>query len=70
MSNDNPRQRIRRQETHIQGDNKSIAFRIDDHSVFFDNGDIASHQMVEASAQKGIVAHKSWDILTQCQTCQ
>lgn len=69
MRNRNPRQRIRKEETRFTGDGKSATHRTEEHSVFYDDGSIASKESEEAQVLQGIIPHNLEEIAGQCQSC-
>jgi len=69
VANRNPRQRIRKEETRFRGDGESTSHKIDEHSVFFDDGSIASKEYEEIQVLQGIIPHHREDIAGQCQSC-
>jgi len=69
MSN-NQRHRVRRDETRYRGDSGSVEFQSEEHSIFQDDGNIASRQRCESPVIQGLVPHEPTDVVGQCQTCQ
>lgn len=69
MSVNNPRQRIRREETRYRGKDGSFVFQSEEHSVFLADGNILSRGRTEAPVAQGVVPHKPTDVVAQCQSC-
>jgi len=69
MSRNNPRQRIRRQETRFRGKDKSFVFKNEEHSVFLNDGNIVSRQRFDSDVAQGIIPHSPDELKGQCQTC-
>jgi len=69
MSNHNPRQRIKKASSRIDGNNNSLSFDTEEHSVFYDTGDIATKIKSTAPVIQGVVSQDSSKIIGQCQTC-
>lgn len=69
MGQNNPRQRIRLEETRYRGKNGSFVLQNEEHSVFFPDGSIVSRERKESPVAQGIVPHQPTDVVGQCQTC-
>ncbi len=69
MNNSNPRQRIRREEIRFNGNNKSVEFQNEEHSVFLADGNIVSRERREAPVIQGVIPHEPTDVAGQCQSC-
>ena len=69
MNNNNPRQRIRREETCYHGKDGSFVFQNEEHSVFLSDGDIVSRERRETPVIQGVVPHEPTDVAGQCQSC-
>lgn len=70
MNNRNARQRIRRFKTRYHGKDGSLVFESDEHSVFFEDGSIASQQTSDSPVLQGIIPHEESDVAGQCQSCR
>ncbi|MCK5125557.1 MAG: hypothetical protein KAR42_04815 [candidate division Zixibacteria bacterium] len=68
MSN-NPRQRIRRNETCYRGKGSSFTIRNEEHGIFMDDGNIISRERQVTPLIQGIVPHEAKDVAGQCQSC-
>ena len=69
MNQNNPRQRIRREEIRFNGINESVEFQTEEHSVFLPDGNIVSRERREAPVIQGVIPHQPTDIAGQCQSC-
>lgn len=69
MSRENPRQRIRKESSHFRSKDGSLSFSSEEHSVFFDDGNIASRHDIESPVIKGLTPHQPTDVAGQCQSC-
>lgn len=69
MSNNNPRQRIRRQEVRFRGKTKDFGISTEEHTVLGDDGNIVSHERTESPVAQGMIPHEPTDVVGQCQTC-
>ena len=69
MSENNPRQRIRREETRYRGKDGSFVFQNEEHSVFLGEGNILSRGRTETPVAQGVVPHEPTDVVGQCQSC-
>lgn len=63
------RQRLRREETVFRGPNGEIKTQTEEHSVFFNDGNIGSKQTVEIPIVLGKLPHDFETVTAQCQTC-
>ncbi len=70
MSNKpNNRQRLRRERTVFRGPNGKISMESEEHSIFFEDGNIGSKETHEMLVVLGKLPHDFKSITSQCQTC-
>lgn len=69
MSHNDPRHRMKRESKRIHGKGNSLSFDIEEHSVFLDEGSIATKVNTDSPVVQGILPHDASGIVGQCETC-
>jgi hypothetical protein len=60
---------VKRESRRIYGKSNSLTFDIEEHSVFLDDGSIATKVNTDSPVVQGIVSHDASEIVGQCETC-